>query len=333
MYEHMRNDFLSAAHDAEIAADALASAVRILDQVASRYEIAPRELSLAVYNDGLPEVAKIYLVCKKIEGLSDRTLETYMRVLRLFFQAVQKPLERITANDIRVYLFQYQQARRCSNRSLDKYRNNIAGFFTWATDEGYLTSNPMRTIPAIKYERKPRENLTQIELEYLRAACRTPREKAIIEFLYSTGCRVSELSNVKKSDVDWNAKSVHLVGKGNKHRTSYINAKSAVTLEAYLATREDQCEFLFVTDRKPYRGLTTAAVEKIVRKIAARTTQIQRHVTPHVLRHTTATMALKSGMPIADISKLLGHEKVDTTMIYAHVSTEDVQTGHRRHVV
>lgn len=334
MYEHLRNDFLSAAHDAHIPADALATAVRILDQVAARYEIQPRELSLAVYNDGLPEVAKVFLVCKKIEGLSEATLATYMRTLKLFFQEMTKPLERITANDVRVYLFNYQQARNCSNRSLDKYRGYLSTFFGWAADEGYLQRDPMRTIQPIKYEKKPRQNLTQLELEYLRTACQTPREKAIIEFLYSTGCRVSELSGVKQTDVDWNAKSVHLFGKGKKHRTSYLNAKAEVTLRNYLATRDDDCEYLFVSERKPIKEITPAAIEKIVRNIYARTDgKISTHVTPHILRHTTATMAMQSGMPIVDISKLLGHEKVDTTMIYAHVASADVQTGHRKHVV
>lgn len=139
---------------------------------------------------------------------------------------------------------------------------------------------------------------------------------------------------MKKSDVDWNAKSVHLFGKGRKHRTSYINAKSEVTLRDYLSTRDDDCEYLFVSERRPYRQIKSAAVEKIVRNTYARTDgKIPKRVTPHVIRHTTATAAMQSGMPIVNISKLLGHEKVDTTMIYAHISNADVQSGHRKHVV
>lgn len=334
MYEHLRNQFMAAAHDENIPVESLEAAVRILDTVAEHYDIKPRETALAPYTGGLPEIVKIYLVCKRIEGLAEQTLTTYMRHLRLFFESMMKPLPEITANDIRIYLYRYQKERGCSDRSLDKYRGYFFSFFSWATDEGYLERNPMKTIPPIKYEKKPRQHLTQLELEYLRCVCRTPREKAIVEILYSTGCRVAELAAIKLGDINWNAKSVHLFGKGKKHRTSFINAKAEVAARAYLATRNDDCPYLIVSERKPYRPLKTAAIQKVIRKIAKRASdQIPKPVTPHVLRHTTATTAMQNGMPIIDISRLLGHEKVDTTMIYAHIATDDVQAGHRRHVI
>lgn len=335
MYEHFRNDFQKCASEETGMTDqAICEALHVLNKIATRYEIHKKETALAVYNDELPEIVKIYVVCKKIEGLSQQTLDTYMRMLKIFFRDIRKPVTQITTNDIRVYLFSYQRERGCSNRSLDKYRQYLASFFGWAADEGYVQQNPMRTIPAIKYEQKPRQNLTQLELEYLRQCCQTPRERAIIDFLFSTGCRVSELAGVKLSDVDWNAKSVHLFGKGSKHRTSFLNARAEVSLKAYLKTRNDDCESLFVTERKPYKQLTTNALEKIVRNIASRMDgDTNKKVTPHILRHTTATLALQNGMPIADISKLLGHEKIDTTMIYAHTCMETVQMGHRKYVV
>lgn len=334
MYEHFRNDFQCVATENGMPKQTLVDALGLLDKLATRYEIHRRETSLAVYNEEVPEIVKVYIVCKKIEGLSQATLDTYLRMLKLFFRDVRKAPAQITTNDVRVYLYRYQQERSCSNRSLDKYRQYLASFFGWAADEGYVQQNPMRTIPAVKYEKKPRENLTQLELEYLRECCQSPRERAIIEFLFSTGCCVSELYGVKLSDIDWNARTVHLFGKGSKHRTSYINAKCEVSMKAYLKTRTDESEYLVVTERKPYRQLKKDAVEKIVRNISGRSSsEMQKHVTPHILRHTTATMALQNGMPIADISKLLGHEKIDTTMIYAHTCMESVQTGHRKYVI
>jgi integrase/recombinase XerD len=160
------------------------------------------------------------------------------------------------------------------------------------------------------------------------------RERAIIEFLYSTGARVSELTIIKKSDINWYEKSVYLFGKGRKHRISFLNAKAEVALMKYLESRDDDCEYLFATIKKPHRNLSKDGVEKIVRNIAHRASDnIGKHITPHILRHTTATTALQSGMPIADISKLLGHESIDTTMIYAKSSLEDVRSGHKKHII
>ena len=127
---------------------------------------------------------------------------------------------------------------------------------------------------------------------------------------------------------------MRLFGKGRKHRVSFLNAKAEVALKKYLDTRNDDCEYLFATVKKPYRNLQKDGVEKIVRNIAQRaSSNIGKRITPHILRHTTATTALQSGMPIADISKLLGHESIDTTMIYAKSSLEDVRSGHKKHIV
>ena len=334
MYEHLRNNFMCAVIENGISQEELDIVLQALDKVSTEFEIKRRETALIPYGEELPEIVKVYVVCKKIEGLADTTLETYTRVLGIFFRTVRKSVEMVTQNDIRLYLYQYQKQRGCSNRSLDKYRGYLSSFFAWATDEGYIPRNPMKTITAIKYEKKPRINLTQLELEYLRSGCQTIRDHAIVEFLYSTGCRVSELAIVKKSDIDWNTRSVHLFGKGQKHRSSYLNAKAEVSLLTYLQSRNDDCEYLFVTERKEYRQLSTAAIEKVIRKIAGRTSfKIDKPVTPHVIRHTTATSALLSGMPIEEISKLLGHEKVDTTMIYAHTSSESIKASHQKHIV
>ena len=177
--------------------------------------------------------------------------------------------------------------------------------------------------------------MSQLELEHLRAACITKRDRALVEFMYSTGCRVSELTNAKLSDIDWETKSVHLFGKGKKHRMSFMNARCEVTLKEYLETRTDDVAYLFVSTRK-YAGkpkpLTKSAIERVV-KILSNRAGMNKKVTPHVLRHTTATTAVQNGMPIEDISKLLGHASVATTMIYAKTSTDKVYSNHRRCVI
>lgn len=330
MYNQLRNDVVTGL--ADLPKETLDRVLRVLDQAAERYEINCREMALATCPEGLPEIAKIYLVCKKIARLSEETLSSYRIILEVFFRDVRKQPGEITTNDIRLWLCAYQQRQGVSDRTMDKYREYITRFFNWALDEGYISCNPAKGVESIQYETKPREALTQVELEYLRKACRTPRELAIIEVLYSTGCRVSELAGLKRSDLDWRELSVHLYGKGRKHRTSWLNAKAEVALKAYLDSRTDDCPYLIVSARKPYRGLTKDGLELIVKSIAQRS-GLDKHITPHILRHTTATTALQSGMPVADISKLLGHESIDTTMVYAETSVEDVRAGHKKHIV
>ena len=134
--------------------------------------------------------------------------------------------------------------------------------------------------------------------------------------------------------VHWNNKSVHLFGKGNKHRISFLNAKAEVAIKEYLNERNDHNEYLFVSERKPHNQLKKPGIEKIVRNISRKASvNVSKHVTPHVLRHTTATTAIQNGMPIEDISKLLGHSKIDTTMIYAHTSISHVQLEHKKYII
>lgn len=281
------------------------------------------------------ELLQLYLKDKTMQGLSTQTLYNYSLILNSFFQFLNDlPLYTITARHIKNFLFSYQAKKSCSLRTIDKYRQYINSFFHWCVDEGYLEKSPGAQIHPIKYDIKSRSGLTQLELEWLREACSTDRDRALIEFLYSTGARVSEVAEVKKSDINWQEKTVHLFGKGRKHRTSFLNAKSEVALTKYLSSRQDNNDYLFVSIKKPYNKLKKDAIEKIIRNISIRAFEkIGRKITPHILRHTTATTALQNGMPIEDISKLLGHENIETTMIYAKTSLEEVQSAHKKYIV
>lgn len=306
-----------------------------LDRAAFGYEFEPKTKALAVYNDPIPRLVRLYIAVKSTEGLSAGTIENYERVLCMFFLWVRRPPEEIVANDIRMWLYEYGQSKHIQDGTLDQYRAYICRFFRWAAENEYLKRNPAQPIRPIKCEKKTRSAMSQLELENLRSVCKTKRDKAMIEFLYSTGCRVSELLSVKLSDIDWEAKTIHLFGKGKKHRLSFMNARCEVALKSYLDSRSDQLEQVFVSERK-YGGrpkqLTKEAVERVV-KILSKTAGLNKRITPHVLRHTTATIAVQNGMPIEDISKLLGHSSVATTMIYAKTSTERVYSNHRRCII
>lgn len=305
-----------------------------LDVAAYNYEVTRKETQLVPYNHELPELVKLYLISRKVEGFAEGTLYNYRKGLENFFLAVRKAPQEVTAIDIRVYLHRYQEERGISNRSLDKVRGYIAAFFKWLVSEKYIEQDPTLGIGQIKYEKKDRTPCTQAELEYLRMACRTPKERAVLELFYSSGCRLAELVNLKKSDIDWQAGTVHLLGKGKKHRTSFVNAKAEVALKECLKSRVDDNDALFVSDRKPHNPMHSAGIEKIVREIAKRASDNLTHkVTPHVLRHTTATRMLENKADLTSIQAVLGHSNISTTMIYAHTSFEDIKLDHRKAVV
>lgn len=305
---------------------------RELSVILQDYEVSERETSIKLYNNPIPESYKAYIISRKIEGLSLNTLSNYDLYLKDFFYFVNKDIQKITTNDIRVYLYTVQKERNISNRTLDSRRATIHAFMEWCTNEGYIDKNPCRAIKPIKYERKPRKALTSMELERVRNACTTLKDKAIIEVLYSTGCRVSELTTLNINDVNFETKEVQLFGKGSVHRQSYLNAKAEFALKNYLNSRVDDNPALFVSDRKPYNRMKKCGIEKRV-KLIGETSGIERQLFPHIFRHTNASNSIAHGMPIEEVQKLLGHSNINTTLIYAKVSQEDIKHSHKKYVI
>ena len=296
------------------------------------YDISEKETSIAQYKDVVPQCYKAYMVAKKIEGMSSESLKTYNYYLMDFFQHIDKTIEKLTTNDIRIYLYKMQERTGITNRTLDGKRLVINTFLNWCEKEGYISKNPCERISPIKFEVKPREPLSDIELELVRDACENIREKALLETLFSTGARVSEIANLKLLDIDFKNKEVHLFGKGNKHRTSFINAKMEVYLKKYLETRNDDSEYVFVSKIKPYNALTKRGIEIIISNIGKRS-GIGRPVFPHLIRHSTASVSLNRGMSVAELQEMLGHSKIDTTMIYAKINSDSVKFSHKKYII
>lgn len=334
MYDQFRAAFAVNLDKVGFPAKAIEMVLSACDQVSTGYNIEKNNALVTVsgYSD---ELLKTFIVCKKIEGLSDGSLKNYYLAIKNFFGQVHKLPNDVTANDIRAYLYWYQHRpgkHQCTDRSLDKVRQYLRLFFAWANNERYIETNPCMTVKAIRFEEKQREAMSQVELEHIRNAAETAKEKAIVEVLYSTGCRAAELCGLKLSDVDLKDGTVHLFGKGKKHRTSYLNAKAVVALESYISERNGDNDWLFQNDRKPYGQMKNANLERIVAKIVGRS-GVEANVTPHVFRHTTATHAIQRGMPIASIQKMLGHSNISTTTIYAQTDQSSVHAEHLRCVV
>lgn len=323
--ERFRNEFSSQLLSL-LSPEQVHDVLTAFDVTSSNYEISAKPTEIIVSGE-IPEVVKWFIASKSVQNCSMGTLKQYRYKLIDFFSTVRKPFQDITTTDIRLYLANFKQARSVSDRYLECIRVTLNTFFDWLVDNEYLLRNPCAKIEHIRFQEKPRSPLSAYELEVLRWNCQDIREKALVDFLFSTGCRVSECAAVKLSDIDWVSRSVCIRhGKGDKQRTVYFNAESELTLREYLKTRSDNCDGLFISVRGA-KTIGPHAIQDILKKISSRAGM---HVYPHKLRHTFATSGLRGGMPLEKLQALMGHTKPQTTMIYAKLDQVDLQLEHRR---
>ena len=300
-----------------------------LDILAAEYDILPKPKDLIVYGD-VPEVVKMYIAACAVRNLTPGTIQHYLQSLTVFFQTVKKPYDKITANDIRVYLYQYKEKRNVSPATIEHIRITFDSFFDWLVEEEYVERNPARKVARIRTPAAERQALDQLELEKVRMACQTLREKALVDFLVSTGVRVSECAALLKSDLDWHEHSVNIRhGKGDKQRITYFGARAELSLRTYLMSRTDDSPYLFVSEREPHNGIKKAAIEMIIRGIWKRS-GIEKKLTPHIFRYTFATIQLERGMPLEQVQALAGHSNPSTTLIYAKINKKDLQRNHEK---
>lgn len=295
----------------------------ILYECINNYEITARETALVASD--IPDRAAMYLAVKKLDGLSEQTLYNYKLHLERFASIVVKPLSMVTTNDIRVYIAMLSKSKNLKQTSMGTEISILKSFFGWLNDEEIIERNPMKKIKQPKKEKRLRKSLTQEELELLRDACKTKRQRAILEFLFSTGCRLAELVNVNIEDIQWDKSELNVIGKGNKERTVYLNAKAKLYLKKYLEERKNRSNSaLFICSKSPFKRLGKRSVEREINKIA-KNAGFEKSIFPHLIRHTTATLALKSGMSLTSIQHLLGHNDPSTTQIYAETNNGDVK--------
>lgn len=245
---------------------------------------------------------------------------------------VNKPVQYIKTEDIRRYLNYNKNIKNNSDSYLETQRIEINTFFKWLTNNGYISKNPCELIQQIKYEEKVRQPFSALELDAIRKACKTKRDKAIVETLYSTGCRVSELIGLKLSDINFETREVHLFGKGRKHRISFLNDKAFDAINDYLPYRYSDSEFLFVAERSPYRPITTTrAIEKKIKALGEKA-KVVGGAFPHRFRHTIATDLLNNGMPIEQVQMFLGHNNISTTQIYAKTKLAKLKQSYFKYI-
>lgn len=271
-----------------------------------------------------------FLSAKQVEGCSERSLNYYSSTLDNLIKSLEKPFNQIETEDLRVYLSEYQKKNNASKQTSDNIRRILSSFFTWLEDEDYILKSPVRRIHKIKTMKQVKETYSDEALERLRDNCKTIRDLALIDMLASTGMRVGELVKLNRVDVDFVNRECVVLGKGSKERVVYFDARTKLHLQNYLNSRTDDNEALFVSLLEPHNRLEIAGVEIMLRKLG-RSLEINK-VHPHKFRRTLATRAIDKGMPIEQVQKLLGHQKIDTTMEYAIVDQQNVKNSHKKYL-
>lgn len=328
-YESFRADFSSRLLPVISDPDQLQEILLRLDAAAAGYDFSLKCTDLII-SDGIPEAVRLYIATKSIQNLKKGSLENYYTTLRDFFRHVRKPVDQITAADARLFLAWDKQTKGNSDSTVDHKRVMLNSFFEWCVDEDLLRRSPMRHVQPMRIADPERLPMTALELEKVRKSCKTLREKALVDFLYSTAARVSEVCSLDLRNIDFTEHTVRIEhGKGDKGRTTFLNAEAEISLKAYLASRTDDCPALFIPVYGTPRHLKNKAVEEEIKRIVSRC-ELSVKVTPHVFRHTAASLALQRGMPIEQVQKFLGHARIQTTLRYAKVLDIEVKMNHQK---
>ena len=316
--------------------------VKILNEMSEYLSIAQmkklQEVMLKVCSENEADKVQIsnhdflemFLDAKKIEGCSERTLQYYKVTVAHLLSQTENSVRKVTTEEIRAYLAEYQKNSNCSNVTIDNIRRNISSFFSWLEEEDYILKSPMRRIHKIKTKTVVKSTISDEGIERLRDNCSEIRDLAIIDLLYSTGIRVGELVNLNIDDIDLEGRECIVYGKGDKERRVYFDAKAKVHLKEYIESRQDSNDALFVTLDAPHDRLKISGVEIRLRQLGKRLELEKIH--PHKFRRTMATRAIDKGMPIEQVQKILGHSQIDTTMQYAMVNQNNVKTSHQKYM-
>lgn len=271
------------------------------------------------------DLLQCYLDAMKVQNRSQLTINRYEYIIRNVMRAVKVPTRRINVYHLRNYIAN-EQARGLKDSTLEGIRQVISAYFNWLQRESLIEKNPTANLGTIKCEKKKKKRYTDVEMARLQISCENLRDRAILHFLSSTGCRVSEMTSLNREDVDLERLECVVHGKGNKERVVFMSDVAGETIREYLESRTDDNEALFVGRCR--ERLQPGGVRFMLNSLAERAHV--EHVHPHKFRRTRATELTRRGMPIQMVAKLLGHEKIDTTMKYLDIDNENVRSELRR---
>lgn len=299
------------------------------------YTITPITTELTVADYQLPQAYFVFMAAKEQDGkMSEKSKAQYRMCLEDLLFFLKMPVEKITVNHLRMYLHDRSKNRKTgkplSTETMNQRKSIIRSFFKWLYEEEYIEKDPSVRIKREKSNAKPREQYADTDIEQMRSACEDARERAIVDLLTSSGIRISECVGLNIADVDLDKREFSVYGKGGKWRTAYMDAKAVVSIRKYISTRNDDCEALFVSKRRPYKRITTAAVRRCLHGLTEKSGV--QDIIPHRFRHTMATTAINKGMPVESVQAVLGHSEISTTMRYAHVANDKVKADHQKYM-
>lgn len=304
---------------------------RVLNHNLSGFEIQRSEkFDTIATGEENSRLTYAFLSAKRIEGCSEKSLAYYRKTIETMTEKIGKGITHITTNDLRSYLTDYQTERKSSKVTIDNIRRILSSFFSWLEDEDYILKSPVRRIHKVKAAVTIKETYTDEALETMRDHCDSLRDLALIDMLASTGMRVGELVLLNRDDINFEERECVVFGKGSKERMVYFDARTKIHLQNYLAQRTDSNNALFVSLKAPYERLQIGGVESRLRELGKRLSLPRVH--PHKFRRTLATMAIDKGMPVEQLQRLLGHQRIDTTLQYAMVKQSNVKIAHRKYI-
>ena len=243
---------------------------------------------------------------------------------------LQKSVKRIMTEDLRQYLTDYQERRQSGRVTMDNIRRILSSYFAWLEDEDFIIKSPVRRIHKVKTALCVKETYTDEDLERMRDYCDELRDLAIIDMLASTGMRIGEMVLLNRRDINYNERECVVLGKGDKERIVYFDARTKLHLLDYLESRTDDNPALFVSLRAPYERVKIGCIETRLRELGKKLNIAKVH--PHKFRRTLATMAIDKGMPIEQLQRLLGHQRIDTTLMYAMIKQSNVKIAHKKFI-
>jgi site-specific recombinase xerD len=299
-----------------------------MEQTFFSYEVIGVEFGVG--EDDSNDLINKFIAAKRIEGCSEKTLKYYQTTINAMVLSLGKNVRCILTENLRTYLTDYQSKNQLSRVTIDNIRRILSSFFSWLEDEDYIIKSPVRRIHKVKTTISIKETYLDEDLEKMRDSCEELRDLAMIDMLASTGMRVGEMVLLNREDINFEERECVVLGKGDKERIVYFDARSKIHLQEYLGRRSDDNPALFVSLKAPYKRMQIGGIEYRLREMGRRLSISNVH--PHKFRRTLATLAIDKGMPIEQLQRLLGHKRIDTTLQYAMVKQSNVKTAHRKYI-